>query len=245
MADLKEEVLQHQAAILGVVDLRMELHTIETARLVRDRNIGAHRGMADQCEALGHLRHIVAVAHPGNALRRQALEQLAAGIIEGLRLAILTRGIILCRRDLTAQRMCHQLAAVADAQNRNTQFKDARIAVRRGLLVNAVRTAGEDDADRVHGLDLFQRRFIRFYFTVNMMLAHTARNKLIVLPAKVQHKYKLMMLHESNSSDQYLLIQNYATFFSSQQVVCREFLPYFFICGRTLDLFIENTRRSA
>ena len=76
-ADLVEEVMQHLAAIDGMVDLGMELHAIEAALLVADADGRAGGGMSDKAEALRNLRHIVAVAHPRYALGGNILEKLA------------------------------------------------------------------------------------------------------------------------------------------------------------------------
>lgn len=76
-ADLVEEVMQHLAAIDGMVDLGMKLHAVEAALLVADADGRAGGGMSDKAEALRNLRHIVAVAHPRYALGRNILEKLA------------------------------------------------------------------------------------------------------------------------------------------------------------------------
>ena len=63
-ADAVEEVPQHVAAVLGVVDLGVELHAVELLFLVRHRRHGAVRGGRGDGEAVGHLVDVVAVAHP-------------------------------------------------------------------------------------------------------------------------------------------------------------------------------------
>ena len=43
-ADLIEEVAEHKRAVLRVVDLRVILHAVKTARLIRDRRSRTHLG---------------------------------------------------------------------------------------------------------------------------------------------------------------------------------------------------------
>ena len=193
MADLIQEVPDHLHAVFGVVHLGMVLHTIEAPALIADCNVGASIGMGHQGEALGHLCHIIAVAHPGNALLGQALEQLAAGIIIGLGLAVLPGRILLGCCHLSAQGVGHQLAAIADAKDRHAQLKDLGIVMGRILLINAAGAAGEDDADGVHGLQLFKGGGIGLYLAVDIAFPDAAGNQLIILTAKVQDNDHLMI----------------------------------------------------
>ena len=74
---------------------------------------------------IGHLGHIIAVAHPGDALGRQTLEQLAGGIVNRSRVLPYSRAVsVLGSGDLAAQSVRHELAAVADAQDGHAQLKD-------------------------------------------------------------------------------------------------------------------------
>ena len=69
-ADFIEEIADHIRAVLGVVHLRVELHAVKAAAFIADGHVGAGIGVGHQRKALRHLFHIVAVAHPGNALGR-------------------------------------------------------------------------------------------------------------------------------------------------------------------------------
>ena len=198
MADFIQEVLQHERTVLGVVYLRMILYAVEAALLVSDGSGRAHIGVSDQLEALRHLCHVVAVAHPGNTLLRQTLEQLAVRVVEGLGLAVLARSVLLCCGYLAAEGVRHKLTAVADAQNRYAQLEQSRITLRGLFLVNAVRTAGKDDADRIERLDLLNRGLIGLDLTVNIMFADASCNQLIVLTAEVEHQNKLMIFHRQS-----------------------------------------------
>ena len=100
---LIEEVADHAGAILGVVDLGVELDTVETAALVTDGHVGAGVGVGHQREPIRYLLHIVPVAHPGNTLCGQVPEKLAAGVEKSLGLAVLPGGVGLGRGDTPPQ----------------------------------------------------------------------------------------------------------------------------------------------
>ena len=176
-----------------MIDLRVILHTIEASCLIADGNIRAGIGMGHQLEALGHLCHIVAMAHPRNALFGQALEELAGGIIIGLGFAVLPGSILLRRSDLTTQGMGHQLAAIADTKDWNAHAEDLRVIVGGFLLIHTARATGEDDTDGVHGLNFFQGGSIGLDLAVDIAFPDTACNQLIILPAKVQNNDHLMI----------------------------------------------------
>ena len=76
----------------------MVLDAVEAPALVADGHVGAGVGVGHQGEALRHLLHVVAVAHPGDALGGQALEELAGGVEIRLGLAVLPGGVILAPR---------------------------------------------------------------------------------------------------------------------------------------------------
>ena len=118
-ADVIEEVMEHFAPVFGVVDLRMELHAVEAARLVAYANVRAGGGVRGEGEALRDARHIVAVAHPCDALFGDALEERAGGVKICDGLAVFTGGIVLRGGDKPAELMGKQLAAVADTENGN------------------------------------------------------------------------------------------------------------------------------
>ena len=92
--------------------------------------------------------------------------------------------------------MRHELAAVADAQHRDTQLEQLRVALGRLLIINTVRPAGKDDADRVHCADLIDRGLIGLDLAVYIMLADTPRDQLVILTAEVEHQNELMVLHD-------------------------------------------------
>ena len=173
----------------------MELHAVDFPRFVADADGRAGLGMRAEAEALRHLRHIVAVAHPCNALLLQTMEQLAARVKERLRFSVFPRGILLRSRDLAAEVMGDQLTAIADTEDGQTQFKNCRIDLRRAFSVDALRAAGKNKADRLELHQLRQRRGTGLDLAVYVILTHTARDQLVVLSAKIQNNDALLCLH--------------------------------------------------
>ena len=155
--------------------LRVELHAVEAAGLVSDGAGGAMLRDGTGAEALGQAGDEVAVAHPGDALLGQALEQAAGGEVR-LRAAVFAGRAVLRGRDLTAERLGHELAAVADAEDRHAQREDGGIDLRGGGIIDAVRAAGEDNTFRLNFFDLFDVCFVRINLTVNVALTYTSCN---------------------------------------------------------------------
>ncbi len=191
-AHLIEEVADHGDAVFRMVDLRVELHAVEAPSLVGNGHIGAVVGVGGEGEALGNLGHIVPVAHPGDALLGQALEDLAGGIVVGPGLAVLPGGVVLGLGDLAPQGVGHQLTAVADAQNGHPPGEDLRVHMGRGLQIDGVGAAGKDDTDGVHGLQIGQGGGIGFHFAVHIALPDPAGDELIVLAAEVKDNDSLV-----------------------------------------------------
>ena len=192
-ADPVEEVMEHVQAVLGVVHLGMVLDPVEPPGFVGDGHVGAGAAVGHQGEALGHLGHIVPVAHPGDALLRQALEKLAGGVVKGLGLSVLPGGVVLGGGDPAAQGMGHELASVADAQHRQAQLEEAGIHLGGAVLIDTVGPAGEDEADGRHGLELVQRGRVGLDFAVDAAFPDPAGDELVILSAEIQHDDGLMV----------------------------------------------------
>ena len=191
-ADLIEEVAQHGPTILGMIDLRVELHAVKPARFVADADRRTGGRVRHEPERFRHLGHIVAVAHPRDALLRQAAEETAVGIEPGLRLAVLACGVLSGGGHFPTKILRHELAAVADAEDGDAELEDLGIYLRRAFGVHALRAAGEDDADGVKGTDLVDGHGVRLDFAIHIALAHTARNELVILPSKIEDDDRLI-----------------------------------------------------
>ena len=165
----------------------MELDAVKALALVTNGHVGTGVGMGHQFKTLRHLLHIVAVAHPGNALGRQALEQLAVGSEIGLRLAVLPGGIRRSRRHPAAQIVSDELTAVANAQNGNPQLEDLRVRLRGRGIVHTVGPTGKDNADGGHRLDLRHRGGIGPDLAVYAAFPDPPGDELIILTSEIEN----------------------------------------------------------
>ena len=139
-------------------------------------------------EAFRRLGNIIGMAHPAYRHRGNLLKQKGGLIYLHLGLSILADR---SGGYLSAQLVCHQLGAIADAQDRNTQIKNRLINVGGFLQIYAVGTAGKDDALGIHFFNGLQRHSIGVHFAVDIAFADTAGNQLIILTAEVQNNNHL------------------------------------------------------
>ena len=188
-----EEIADHIHTMLGMVHFRMELHAVEPTLLIGDGHVGAGVRVRHELEPIGHLSHVIAVAHPGDALGRQTLEQLAGSLIKRLGLAVLSGAVRLGSGDFAAQSVRHELTAVADAQDGHAQLEDGGVVVGCFCVVDAVGAAGEDEADGVHGFQFFQGGRIGLDFTIYIALTDTAGDQLVILSAEIQYNDQFML----------------------------------------------------
>ena len=185
-ADLIEKVLQNFSAVDGVQHLGMELHTVELLFRVLDGGVGAARGVRDGAEAGGKALDLDAVAHPADARRLNAVEQQARAVVRQLHLAVLAD---LGSAAGAAELMDHQLLAVADAENGQTQLENG-IVERGGVRLKHRRgAAGEDDGGGVKSADVVHRHGVGLDLAVDAAFTHAARDEQIVLPAEIQYQY--------------------------------------------------------
>ncbi len=177
-----QEVLEHGLAVRGVLDLGVPLHAVEAALVARERRDGRGRAGGEDLEALGRLRHGVAVAHPHGLVVGLAVEQGAAGRERDRGGSVLAGTRV---RDLAAESAGHDLEAVADAEHGDAELEDPLIEAGRALLVDAGRAAAQDDAGRVLRADLLGRDRGRHDLRVDVGLADAAGDQLRVLGAEV------------------------------------------------------------
>lgn len=128
------------------------------------------------------------MAHPADPLLGQPLEEGAGGVIEGFGLAVFPGGICLGRSDLAAQMVGHQLAAVANAQNRHSQGENRRIHLGRRLQIHAVGTAGENDANGIKSPNLVHGHGVGLDLAIYAALPDPAGDKLVILTAEIQNQ---------------------------------------------------------
>ena len=89
--------------------------------------------------------------------------------------------------DLAAERPRPELTAVADAEDRDAEIKELRADMRGCGIIDAVRSAGEDDTGRVQCPDLLYGCLLALDLAVDTALAHAACDELVVLTAEVEN----------------------------------------------------------
>ena len=191
----KQEVSQHSNSVFCVVDFRMELYPIQFPLCTCHGGSRTFVRMRNGNKAFRQCTDIIGVTHPGNSLLRQICKQRTFGLIVGHSLTIFPHR---CTRNGSTQCICHKLTAIANTQNRNAHFKNFLCNMRRLFVIDAVRTSGKDQANRIPGSQFLQRRCVPHDFTVYAALPDTPCNQLVILSAKIQYDYKLV-LHRFDS----------------------------------------------
>ena len=145
-AYLEQEVLQQRLAQRRVLDLGVELDSIR-AVAVAQRRYGRVVGMGQRLESRRGSRDVVAVAHPHRERAWQTVEEGTVGAVQ-----------VECGRTVlsgvgpahaAAELVHHRLHPVANAQQGKAAVVHPAGGKRRALLVDAGRSAGEDNALRV------------------------------------------------------------------------------------------------
>ena len=178
---------------MGVVDLGVELHAVEASFNVGYRHVGAGVAVSDKGEFRRQVGHIIAMAHPAYALLGQTLEERAGGVKISLGLAVFPCGIALGGRDLAAEGVSYELAAVADAEYGYAELEYLGVDLGGGLLIHAVGAAGEDYADRLLRFYLLERGGVRLYLAIHAAFTHAPCDKLIILTAEVKDDYFFLL----------------------------------------------------
>lgn len=165
----------------------VELYAVEAALLAAHGGAGAAVGMRNDAEAGRRAAHIVGVAHPADAFLRQAVEKRAV-LGKKRHLAVLADAA--GRADIAARHPSQQLVAVADTQHRDAKLQDTAVEVRGRLVIDAVWPARKDDAGIAGRADLRQRYpVVAAHLGIDVLLAHAARDELVVLTAEVKNEY--------------------------------------------------------
>ena len=173
-------------------DLRMELYRIEVLGFIFHAGYRAYRCRCCYLEAFRCLLDVIRMAHPADGLRRNAFEELGPRFCNrNLGLAVFTG-----RRRLhgAAEDMCHELAAVADTEDRHAQLEELCAADSGTLSIYAVRTTRKDNALEIHCFYLVQRECMRMYLTIYIAFSYASGNQLVILAAKVQYQNHFIVL---------------------------------------------------
>ncbi len=158
LAGVKEEVADEVAAVGGVGDFGVELHTDEgaLAGAGADCGVRAGGGGGDDFEiGFVQFRHLIAVTHPDGGVTGHTVEEAAAGGAAGGDIDLSAAELAMtAATDGGPEHLTGQLHAVADAQDGDTEIKDGGVDLRRALVIDAGGAAGEDDAAGVQLGDL-------------------------------------------------------------------------------------------
>ena len=164
----------------------MELHAVKLLLGALDGSAAAAVGGGHHLEAGGQRLHLHAVAHPVHGGGGDILKQRALAVMGQLYLAVLT-GV--GPAALAAQQMDHQLLAVADAENGQTQLENG-VVKRGGVRLKHRRgAASEDDGGGAKSADVVHRHGVGLDLAVDAAFTHAARDEQIVLPAEIQYQY--------------------------------------------------------
>ena len=188
-ADVKEEVREQLAAVLGVAHLGVELRGVEVARRVLHGGHGAGLGRGRHRKARRHLTHGVAVAHPHGLLGRRV------AVDAGLTRARDVRGAVLALvrvADRTAQLHGHDLLTVAEAEDGQAHVKDGRIHIRRVFRVDGGGAAGQDDRGGADRCEFGRGDIAGENLRIHMQVTDATRDELPVLGAKVEYGNELI-----------------------------------------------------
>ena len=176
------------AAVRRVDDFGVELDAVQAAAIVGDGGAGSRIGAGGRGEAVRQALDRVAVAHPDRLLGRQSFEEPVRPNDRHRRRPELLAGE---GDDLAAQRLGHQVQAVADAQEGNAGRPQSRVRVGRARFVDAGRAAGKDDRLRLAGRNLAPGSVEGQQLRVHVQLAHAPRDQLAVLAAEVEHHHRV------------------------------------------------------
>src|SRR5699024_1358476 len=181
--NLIQETTDHLISVLRMAHFRMELNGIYLPIRVAHGSHRSRRGPAIHLEALWRKGYNVRMTHPDGFGFALPLEQRGIRNDLHVRLPVFP---LLCAVHFCAEMGTNQLHAVADPQNRNSQFKDRRIAGRRSFGEDAGRSAGKDDPLRRHLLNFLRTGLIWHHLTKNTFIPDPTRDQLIVLSPEIQ-----------------------------------------------------------
>jgi hypothetical protein len=95
------------------------------------------------------------------------------------------------RRNFATLRLTGQLHAVANAQNRDPEFKDFRINLWRRFAVNTGRTAGQNDALGFQFLNPPGGKVVSNQLAKHILFANPPRDELGGLASKIENQNKV------------------------------------------------------
>ena len=145
-ADVGEEIGEDRFAVRRVRHFRVKLQAVERPLAMLHRGDRARRRAAPAARSRRRrastwspwlIQTSVSLRHAGEQIVR-----FAASIDRAMRPAELADRMAL---HAAAERLAHQLHAVADAEHRNAEIENRRVALRRAVGIHARRAAGKDE----------------------------------------------------------------------------------------------------
>ena len=192
LADLKNKIFQYLVSILGMTYLRMELQRINILLYIASSRKCTGITVRILHKAISQCIHLITMTHPNNLLFRQSFENRRIRLNRNL-----CSSIFLCFTSLhtsAIHKMCH-LHTITDTKNRNTGFKNCRIAFKRFLIIYTVWSTRENDSpDILQCQNFFQCHRVRVQFRINTKLTNTTCYQLVILTSEV--KYDNFISHE-------------------------------------------------
>jgi hypothetical protein len=193
-ANVMHKALHDRLALKGVGDLWVELHAIESARLVSHAGERRRRVGGNHLEARRQFCDLVAVAHPHI---EQAVAFIIAAILdvaEQSRMALgadfrIAEFTLAGRFNLAPQLRRHGLHAVADAQDRYAQFEHGLRHARGFFLVNGTGPARQNDAFRLERADELVSHIVGVQFAIDAGFPDAPGDELGVLGTEVEDEY--------------------------------------------------------
>ena len=195
--DLEQEVLEHLLAVLGVQHLGVPLDAGKAAVDVLERRHRRARGRGQQRESLRRGGDGVAVRHPDVVLGRQPGEEGAGLDHADGGAAVLARA---GRRDLAAERLRHDLEAVAHAEHGHRGVEQRPVEHRGAGFVDRGRPAGQHDRLRLPRQHLGHGHGVRHDLGVDLRLTHAPGDQLGVLGTEVDDEDQIVLRHTRSLS---------------------------------------------
>ncbi len=172
----------------------MKLNNIQTLVLIFCRCHRTVRCMSCHSKSGRHPGNIIKMAHPAYCIGMHSCKQRRLCIYCHFRFPIFPN-----RRffHLSPQYMHHKLRPIAQTEYRNPKFKQLLTACGRIRFIAAAGTSCQNNSFRVHRPDLLQVCPVGKNLTIYVTFSNTSGNKLIVLTAKVNYNYFLLIHFQS------------------------------------------------
>ena len=165
----------------------MPLHAVQFAGFVLHGGDRCAFGVGEHFEAFRRGLDGHAMAHPRALLCGRAVEQTLRLVDGGFRFAVFAQGGLV---DIRAQRVCHGLEAVADAEHRNARVEQLLVDARSARFEHGSGATGQDDGLRILGQHLIDRHGMRHELRINIGLTHATCDQLGVLGSEIDNEHR-------------------------------------------------------